>query len=57
MKTKTIYALIKIEIESDLHITDLIDEFQSDALYNFEDTENCKVINTRWEETTIQINL
>lgn len=54
MATKTIYALIEIEIESDLHITDVIDEFQSDSFYNFENTENCKVINTRWEETTIQ---
>ena len=31
-KCYTIYATIRIEIETDLHITDAIDEFQNDCL-------------------------
>ena len=56
-KCYTIYATIRIEIETDLHITDAIDEFQNDCLYNFPDTEKCKVLNTCWEQTDVNFDL
>lgn len=52
-KTYTLYATIKIEIETDLHITDAIDEFGNDCWYDFPDTDNCKVIKTEWVDTTL----
>ena len=48
-----LYATIRIEIESDLPFEDAIDEFQSNCIYDFPDTQKCKVIETRWEDTTL----
>lgn len=49
----TIYATIRIEIESQLGLDEAIDEFQSNCLYEFPNTEKCNVIQTCWEETTL----
>lgn len=52
-KTYTLYATIRIEIESELQLDEAIDEFQSNCMYDFPDTEKCNVILTRWEDTSL----
>ena len=52
-KTYTLYATIRIEIESELNLDDAIDEFSAGCYYEFSDTDNCKVIQTAWEDTTL----
>lgn len=48
-----LYATIRIEIESELDLENAIDEFSQGCYYKFPDTENCKVVNTAWEDTTL----
>ena len=52
-KTYTLRATIRIEIESDLELDDAIDEFSAGCSYEFSDTDNCKIIKTEWEDTTL----
>jgi len=52
-KKHTFYATIRIEIESQLELDEAIDEFQSNCLYDFPNTEKCNVILTRWEDTSL----
>ena len=52
-KSYILYATIRIEIESELNLDDAIDEFSAGCYYEFSDTDNCKVIQTAWEDTTL----
>lgn len=50
-QTHTIYATIKIEVESELNYEDAVDEFTQNCIYDFLGTEDCKVKSTEWTET------
>ena len=50
-KSYVLYATIKIEIESKLDWENAIDEFEANCFYDFQNTQNCKVIQTSWEQT------
>ena len=46
MKTHYLTVTVNIEVESDLPIEDLIDQFGSDTDYEFKSTDDVKVIST-----------
>ncbi len=55
MKVNKIRLLVTtlIEIESELPSKEAIEEFQENSMYNYEDTENVKVIQTEWRDQEI----
>lgn len=50
MKTKTFYAVVKIQVEYDDKVDeDELEEFLEDADYNFAlNQEDCKIVDTEW---------
>ena len=50
MNTVQIRATVLIEIESELPVEEMIDEFSSEAFYAFEGTENVTVLSTNWRD-------
>lgn len=50
----TLYVKVKIKVESDLPIDEIINEFSYNSFYNFESTENVEVLETEFLETSTQ---
>lgn len=50
----TLYAVVKIEVISELPIEDLIDELGSESYYTIDGTDNIEVIETEWLDTSTQ---
>ena len=50
----TLYITIGIQVESELPIEEVINEFQSESYYNFDSTANVTVINTEYLDTSTQ---
>lgn len=42
----TLYVTVKIQVESDLEIDEIKDEFSSETYYNFEKTDNIQILDT-----------
>ena len=42
------YAVIRVEVETDLDREDAIDEMNNDCRYDFPPTENIKEVSTEW---------
>lgn len=47
----TIYAIIKIKIQSDLSVADAIEELEQNSEYEIPSTANVQVIDTEWTTT------
>lgn len=54
MNTQKLYVTICVSVESDLSLEELIDEFGSECEYDFPSTENVKVLNQEWLDTSTQ---
>lgn len=54
--TTTLFITIKVQVESDLNIESLVDEFETETDYTFNSTENVKVLNTEYISTTTDYN-
>lgn len=48
LKRFTLIITIRVEVESDLPINEVIDQFSSETDYNFTDTDDVKVIETEF---------
>lgn len=52
MATYILYAVVRVKVESDLEdVESVIDEFEQNANYEFENTPNVEVTETEWIET------
>lgn len=47
----TLYAVVQIEVESDLPIEEIINEISSESYYTIDPTDNVEVLRTTWLET------
>lgn len=52
MTETTLYITIAVKVKSDLPIEEVIDEFGSECSYDFSSTNNVKVVNQEWLDTT-----
>lgn len=52
-KEYTLTLTFKVNIKTDLPIDEAIEEFSSNAEYDFKSTDKVEVINTEWEETGV----
>lgn len=50
--TKTIYAIVKLKVKTDLNLEQTLDEVGQEIGYNFERTENVEIIDTELLEVT-----
>lgn len=53
MEKYNLIITIRVTVESDLHIHDLINELGSESAYDIPSTENVKVISSSWEDTNL----
>lgn len=54
MTKHTLYVVIKVEVESELPIEEVIDELGSESFYTVDSTENVTVQNTEWIDLSTQ---
>jgi hypothetical protein len=50
--THTVYVTIKLVIDSDLPMDDMMDEIASECSYDFPSTDNAKVTHSEWLDTS-----
>lgn len=55
MNKYTVYAVIKLSVKSELEFEEMIDELEQNSLYTIPGTENVKITETAWLETTTQL--
>ncbi|WP_164735368.1 hypothetical protein [Pseudoflavitalea rhizosphaerae] len=49
---QTFYARIKIIIDSELSVNEVLKELEQNSFYSIDSTENVVVMDTEWLETT-----
>lgn len=54
MKTKVIYIVCRVEVQTSLDVEDMLDEFGQETEYDFQSTDNISVISMEMLDVSSQ---